>query len=63
MIWLIRYYLKLQADRYLASGELVELMPKKHLNIPLYWHSWALEKGVQKALTDHIDAWGEKYFR
>lgn len=52
-----------QADTYLQTGELIELTPDKRLSLPLYWHSWVLEKGVQKALTESVIAWGEKYFK
>lgn len=51
-----------QADKYLTNGELIELTPNKQLTLPLYWHSWLLEKGVQKSLTEHVISWGEKYF-
>lgn len=51
-----------QADEYLKSGELIELTPNKQLILPLYWHSWLLEKGVQKLLTEHVISWGKKYF-
>jgi len=51
-----------QAEQYLSNGELIDLLPNKHLIMPLYWHSWILEKGVQKLLTDHVVAWGEEHF-
>ncbi len=51
-----------QADQYLISGELMELLPHNRLIMPLYWHSWVLEKGVQKLLTEHVVAWGQEHF-
>ena len=51
-----------QADEHLASGALINLAPDKHLKMPLYWHSWALERGVQKLITKTIGDYGRSHF-
>ena len=38
----------------LASGELVELVPGQHLDVPLYWQHWSLDAPVLQALTDCV---------
>lgn len=38
----------------LASGELVELMPGRFLDVPLYWQHWSLDAPVLRALTDCV---------
>ena len=43
-----------QIGKELASGRLVDLLPNKHLVVPLYWHRWALEKGLYKQISDQI---------
>ncbi|REL30054.1 LysR family transcriptional regulator ArgP [Thalassotalea euphylliae] len=43
-----------QAKPYLASGELISLAPKKQLVQQLYWHSWVLERGSYKRVTEHV---------
>lgn len=52
-----------QADKLLEQGHLIDLAPTKHLNLPLYWHSWALERGVQKEVSKTIIRYGEKNFQ
>ncbi len=38
----------------LASGELVELVPGRFLDVPLYWQHWSLDAPVLQALTDSV---------
>jgi LysR family transcriptional regulator, chromosome initiation inhibitor len=38
----------------LASGDLVELVPGRFLDVPLYWQHWSLDAPVLKALTDAV---------
>ena len=38
----------------LASGELVELLPGRFLDVPLYWQHWSLDAPVLQALTDNV---------
>ncbi len=38
----------------LASGELVELVPGRFLDVPLYWQHWSLDAPVLQALTDCV---------
>ena len=38
----------------LASGELVELVPGRFLDVPLYWQHWSLDAPVLRALTDCV---------
>ncbi len=52
-----------QAKEYLDSGALIDLAPDKHLTQPLYWHSWVLERGIQKKVSKTILAYGEKHFQ
>ena len=43
-----------QASDYLASGELISLAPQHQLIQQLYWHSWVLERGSYKKITEHV---------
>ena len=36
------------------NGTLVEIVPGRHLDVPLYWHCWRLESPVLKALSDAV---------
>lgn len=38
----------------LDSGTLVEIVPGRHLDVPLYWHCWRLDSPVLKALSDAV---------
>ncbi|KNZ32312.1 MAG: chromosome replication initiation inhibitor protein [Methylibium sp. NZG] len=38
----------------LASGELVELVPGRFLDVPLFWQHWGLDAPVLRALTDCV---------
>lgn len=49
-----------QIAHYLASGALIDLAPNLQLNQPLYWHSWILEQGLRKVISDQIINWGRK---
>jgi LysR family transcriptional regulator (chromosome initiation inhibitor) len=49
-----------QANAYLSSGRLIDLAPKNHLKQTLYWHSWILEKGIYKKVSEHIVEYGKK---
>lgn len=40
----------------LASGELVEMVPGRFLDVPLYWQHWSLDAPVLRALTDCVCA-------
>lgn len=40
----------------LASGDLVELVPGRVLDVPLYWQHWRLEAEVLRALTRAVQA-------
>ncbi|WOH39241.1 LysR family transcriptional regulator ArgP [Thalassotalea fonticola] len=51
-----------QVDEHLASGALIDLAPDKRLSMPLYWHSWALERGVQKLISKTISDYGHSNF-
>ena len=43
-----------QAQPYLTSGELVSIAPDKQLVQTLYWHSWVLERGSYKHISEHV---------
>ena len=38
----------------LRSGELVELAPGRHLDVPLYWQHWRLDLALMRALRDAV---------
>lgn len=46
---------ELQVQRELASGLLVELMPGKALDVPLYWHCWRNGGELLASLTRHLE--------
>jgi LysR family transcriptional regulator (chromosome initiation inhibitor) len=48
-----------QANAYLNSGKLIDLAPKNHLKQTLYWHSWILEKGIYKKVSERIVEYGK----
>jgi len=49
-----------QIKQYLASGELIDIAPKLHLSQPLFWHSWILEQGLRKVISEHVINWGRR---
>ena len=46
---------ELQVQQYLASGQLVDLVPGQHLDIPLYWHYWQTESPLMKSLRQAVE--------
>ncbi len=46
---------ELQVQRELASGLLVELIPGKALDVPLYWHCWRSGGELLASLTRHLE--------
>ena len=44
----------LQVQGYLARGELVELLPGQHVDVPLYWHHWRQGGELLDSLTRHL---------
>ena len=52
-----------QANEHLATGALIDLAPDKHLPQALFWHSWVLERGVQKKISDTIITYGRQHFK
>jgi LysR family transcriptional regulator (chromosome initiation inhibitor) len=40
----------------IAAGDLVELVPGRHLDVPLYWQYWRMESAVLTALTTAVKA-------
>lgn len=45
---------KLQIERELASGELVDLMPNFFMSFRIYWHHWQLETLLLSEITQAI---------
>lgn len=45
---------ELQIRTELATGKLVNLLPKTTMASPLYWHSWILGKGIFKQASEMI---------
>lgn len=45
---------ELQVAAYLASGQLINVGPDYHLDVPLYWHYWQTESGAMKALREAV---------
>ena len=46
---------ELQVQREVASGELVELLPERPLDVPLYWHHWRSGGELLGSLTGHLE--------
>ena len=46
---------ELQVRRELASGELLELLPARPLDVPLYWHHWRNGGELLSRLTRHLE--------
>lgn len=46
---------ELQVQRELAAGELVELLPQRPLDVPLYWHHWRNGGELLNNLTRHLE--------
>ncbi|WP_448214244.1 LysR family transcriptional regulator ArgP [Colwellia sp. MEBiC06753] len=49
-----------QANSHFANGTLVNLAPDKPLVQHLYWHSWALEKGIHKRISERVVTFAQK---
>lgn len=45
---------ELQVQHELATGELVELLPGRPLDVPLYWHHWRNGGELLNSLTSHL---------
>ncbi|MGE8409060.1 MAG: LysR family transcriptional regulator ArgP [Pseudomonas sp.] len=45
---------ELQSREQLASGRLVEILPGRHIDVPLYWHHWRTGGQLLGQLTDHL---------
>ncbi|WAH59819.1 LysR family transcriptional regulator ArgP [Pseudomonas silvicola] len=45
---------ELQAQGQLASGALVQLLPERWIDVPLYWHHWRHGGQLLSDLTDHL---------
>jgi LysR family transcriptional regulator (chromosome initiation inhibitor) len=43
-----------QYKSLLESGELVDLVPGKYLDIHLYWHSWRIQSPKLEMLTEQV---------
>ena len=48
-------------DKYIKSGKLVELIPEKPLNKPLYWHCSRMVAEPLKQFTQHVIDAAEKH--
>lgn len=51
----------LHIDRYLKSGELVNILPDKKVYVPLYWHHWQLSGELISSLTENITSHCRKH--
>jgi LysR family transcriptional regulator (chromosome initiation inhibitor) len=49
----------LQVQGQLARGELVELFPGRHVDVPLYWHHWRQGGELLETLTGHLRRFSE----
>ncbi|WP_263142446.1 LysR family transcriptional regulator ArgP [Pseudomonas alcaligenes] len=45
---------ELQARTALAAGELLELLPERPIDVPLYWHHWRNGGDLLASLTEHL---------
>ncbi|MCY1347312.1 HTH-type transcriptional regulator ArgP [compost metagenome] len=46
---------ELQVEGELARGELVELLPGRTIDVPLYWHHWRNGGELLSSLTRHLE--------
>ncbi|WP_220813140.1 LysR family transcriptional regulator ArgP [Pseudomonas paralcaligenes] len=46
---------ELQVRQQLASGELVELLPERPLDVPLFWHHWRNGGELLSRITAHLE--------
>ena len=51
---------QLQIKNELASGEIINILPSITLTQTLYWHRWALVKGVYKQISETIISTGKR---
>ncbi|MFD2166196.1 LysR family transcriptional regulator ArgP [Thalassotalea euphylliae] len=49
-----------QAKQHLDNRRLINIAPKEPLTQHLYWHSWVLEKGVFKQVSEHVVDYAKK---
>lgn len=47
----------------LAGGELIDLTPGRHLDLPLFWHHWRVESALSRQLADALLACGQRLLR
>ena len=52
-----------QCLRELESGDLVEIDPAQHVEIPLYWQRWTLESPLLERLTEAVRSVAEREMR
>lgn len=45
---------ELQVRGELASGRLVDLLPERYIDVPLYWHHWRNGGELLAGLTEHL---------
>ncbi len=50
---------ELHVSRALSAGELVEIAPGHHLDVPLYWHRWRLASPALDALSAAVRSAGK----
>lgn len=50
-----------QVEGELAQGELVELIPQRPIDVPLYWHHWRHGGELLASLTDHLARAGGRW--
>ncbi|BBT15235.1 HTH-type transcriptional regulator ArgP [Metapseudomonas otitidis] len=50
-----------QVEGELARGELVELIPQRPIDVPLYWHHWRHGGELLASLTDHLARAGGRW--
>jgi len=48
-------------EKELASGAIINILPQNTFDHRLYWHSWTLEKGRLKMLSQHIVDYAHKH--
>ncbi|NJS35729.1 MAG: hypothetical protein HC765_03700 [Brachymonas sp.] len=55
--------LRLQWRGDLEAGSLVDLFPKLHVDVPLYWHHWSQESAQAARLTSAVIAAAHQHLR
>ena len=48
-------------EKYLSTGELINLLPEYQVKVPLYWHHWQLAGKLMTQLTENLLNYTQQY--